>query len=265
MSGTILDTIVARKHAEIAERQAQAPLRVLQQRAANAAPTRGFVDALLERVSRGRSAVIAEIKKASPSKGVIRADFDPLAIARAYQAAGAACLSVLTDEHFFQGHDRYLQAARDGVTLPVLRKDFIVDGYQVVESRALGADCLLLIVAALEPARLRDLHGQALSLGLDVLIEVHDAAELDAALTLEPKLVGINNRNLKNFETRLDTTYGLLAAVPDGVLVVTESGIHSRADVAAMHAAGVHAFLVGEALMRAEDPGAALRELFDDC
>lgn len=262
MTGTILDTIIARKQAEIVERRLRETFGELERRAAGADPTRGFVDALLQRVDAGSSAVIAEIKKASPSKGVIRADFDPVAIARGYEAAGAACLSVLTDEDFFQGHDHYLQAARAAVSLPVLRKDFVVDAYQVAESRALGADCLLLIVAALDPVRLGELHAQAQSLGLDVLIEVHDAAELAIALALEPRLVGINNRDLKSFATRLDTTYGLLAAVPDGVLVVTESGIHSRADVAAMRRAGVHAFLVGEAFMRADDPGAALRALF---
>jgi indole-3-glycerol phosphate synthase len=305
VTGTILDTIIARKHAEIAERRAAVSMQELERRAAGAEPVRGFERALRNKLKPGghrrsplprampvesdregkregnreagrpreraptselghTSAVIAEIKKASPSKGVIRADFDPVAIARAYQAAGAACLSVLTDVDFFQGHDDYLQAARAAVALPALRKDFVVDPYQVVETRALGADCLLLIVAALSPSRLRELYALARSIGLDVLIEVHDAAELDVALALRPTLVGINNRDLKTFETRLETTYGLLDGIPDGVLVVTESGIRDQADVAAMHHAGVHAFLVGEAFMRADDPGAALAALFEE-
>lgn len=264
MTGTILDTIIGRKHEEIAQRQARVPLGDLERQAARAEPARGFERALRQALapSATSSAVIAEIKKASPSKGVIRAAFDPVAIARAYQAAGAACLSVLTDQDFFQGSDAYLQAARAAVALPALRKDFIVDPYQVVETRALGADCLLLIAAALDAGRLRELHTLARDLGLDVLIEVHDAAELDAALALDPTLVGINNRDLRTFETRLATTYDLLDGIPSGVLVVTESGIHTRADVMAMHRAGVRAFLVGEAFMRADDPGAALTALF---
>jgi indole-3-glycerol phosphate synthase len=264
VTGTILDTIIARKHAEVVERRALTALPDLERRAAETGPTRGFEQALRQALQRSAdsSAVIAEIKKASPSKGVIRADFDPVAIARAYEAAGAACLSVLTDEDFFQGSDAYLQAARAAVGLPALRKDFIVDPYQVVETRALGADCLLLIAAALNSRRLRELHTLARSVGLDVLVEVHDAAELEMALALDPTLVGINNRNLKTFETRLETTYDLLDRIPAGVLVVTESGIRSRADVTAMHRAGVRAFLVGEAFMRADDPGAALAALF---
>ena len=212
----------------------------------------------------GEAAVIAEIKKASPSKGVIREDFDPVAIAEAYQRGGAACLSVLTDRDFFQGHEDYLSAAREACDLPVIRKDFIVDPYQVVEARAIGADCILLIVAALDDATLAELDAAARELGMDVLVEVHDRTELERALRLELDLVGINNRNLRTFETRLETTLDLLDAVPPGCLVVTESGIHGRADVARMRASGVHAFLVGEAFMRAEDPGAELQYLFRD-
>jgi len=262
MTGTILDTIVARKREEVASRREAMPLADLERIAGRACAARGFTDALLDRAHRGESAVIAEVKKASPSKGVIRPNFDPVAIARSYAAAGAACLSVLTDRDFFQGDDHYLRDARAAVSIPVLRKDFIIDEYQVTETRALGADCLLLIVAALDPARLRDLYQQARDLGLDVLIEVHDVEELDQALTLEPPLVGINNRNLKTFETRLETTLDLLPRLPPQVLTVTESGIHTAADVAGMRAAGVHAFLVGEAFMRAENPGAALTALF---
>jgi indole-3-glycerol phosphate synthase len=264
VTGTILDTIIARKHAEVAERRARTPLTDLERQATRADPTRGFEQALRRALDRspGSSAVIAEIKKASPSKGVIRPDFDPAAIAKAYEAAGAACLSVLTDEDFFQGSDACLQVARGAVALPALRKDFVVDPYQVLETRALGADCLLLIAAALEPDRLRELHALARTVGLDVLIEVHDAGELETALALNPTLVGINNRDLKTFETRLETTWALLDRIPAGVLVVTESGIHQRADVTAMHRVGVRAFLVGEAFMRADDPGAALAALF---
>ncbi len=257
------ETIIARKRQELSARRRAVPQAELDARARDAAPTRGFASALNRAVSAGRSAVIAEIKKASPSKGVIREHFDPSAIARAYEAGGATCLSVLTDEHFFLGHDDYLRTARAAVALPVLRKDFTIDAYQVAEARVLGADCVLLIVAALEPARLRELHDLAVSLGLDVLVEAHDAPELARALALSPRLVGINNRNLKTFETRIETTLGLLEAVPaDGPLVVTESGIHTPADVAQLRAAGVGAFLVGEAFMRAEDPGQALKALF---
>ena len=211
----------------------------------------------------GNAAVIAEVKKASPSKGVIRADFQPTDIAQSYQDAGATCLSVLTDEKYFQGSDAYLEAIRSVVELPLLRKEFIVDAYQIAESRLIGADCVLLIVAALSPHSLRAFYAQARDLGLDVLIEVHDADELALALSLEPQLIGINNRNLKTFETSLTNTYNLLDSIPDDVLVVTESGIHTRDDVQAMREHDVHAFLVGEAFMRADDPGAALRTLFD--
>lgn len=262
MTATILDQIIARKQQEVAERRSRCPLEDLAALAARADPPRGFLNTLAGAVGERGRAVIAEVKKASPSKGVIRADFDPAAIAASYQAGGASCLSVLTDQDFFQGHDDHLKAARAAVELPVLRKDFIVDPYQVVESRALGADCILLIVAALAPDRLAELYGAARALNLDVLVEVHDAAELETALTLKPRLLGVNNRNLKTFETRLETTHTLQPRVPGTALLVTESGIHSRADVDAMHAAGVHAFLVGEAFMRADDPGAALAALF---
>jgi indole-3-glycerol phosphate synthase len=263
MSGTILDTIMARKREEVAQRRSRVSLQTLEAQAAHAESVRGFENALRSRVDAGRSAVIAEIKKASPSRGVIRQDFDPVAIAQAYERAGAACLSVLTDVDFFQGHDDYLRSARAAVALPALRKDFIVDPYQVLETRALGADCLLLIAAALDGNRLKELHTLARSLELDVLIEVHDEVELQTALALGPTLVGINNRDLRSFETRLDTTYGLLEQIPEDVLVVTESGINSRADVTAMRRAGVNAFLVGEAFMREADPGAALAQMFD--
>jgi len=262
MSGTILDTIIARKHQEIAARRAVTPLEAVAAAAGDAPATRGFHAALEARIGAGDPAVIAEIKKASPSKGIIRADFDPVVIAERYAANGAACLSVLTDEDFFQGRDAYLQAARAAVDLPVLRKDFVVDPYQVYETRALGADCMLLIVAALDIMQLTNLYQLGRGLGLDVLIEVHDEVELDAALSLQPGLVGINNRNLKTFETRLEVTWALLEQIPADVRVVTESGIHSRADVLAMRDRGVHAFLVGEAFMRAPDPGTALQQLF---
>ncbi len=262
MSRTVLDTIVARKREEVVARRGRVSVAELEDAARAAPPPRGFTQALARRVRAGGSAVIAEIKKASPSKGVIREDFDPVDIARRYQAAGATCLSVLTDEDFFQGHDDYLRRARAAVALPALRKDFIVDPYQVLETRALEADCLLLIVAALGRDQLGELNAAARDAGLDVLIEVHDGDELERALALEPALVGINNRDLRTFETRLETTLALLPAVPEGVLVVTESGIHTPDDVQMMRAAGVNTFLVGEAFMRAPDPGAALSALF---
>lgn len=262
-SGTILDAIVARKHEEVAERRRRESTAALEARLASAPVVRGFINALI-RAATEASAVIAEIKKASPSRGVIREHFDPPAIARAYERAGATCLSVLTDHDYFAGHEDHLIAARAAARLPVLRKDFIVDPYQVLESRATGADCLLLIVAALDARQLRELYDLADSVGLDVLIEVHDADELERALALEPRLIGINNRDLRTFETRLETTYGLLDRIPEDVLVVTESGIHAESDVAAMHQAGVRAFLVGEAFMRAPDPGRALAALFPE-
>ncbi len=261
--GNILDTIVAHKHTEIAARRLRQPDAALQAACAELPAPRGFLAALQSSIAKGRAGVIAEIKKASPSKGVIRPNFDPVAIAESYAKAGASCLSVLTDEQFFQGHDDYLRAARAAVSLPVLRKDFVVDAYQIYESRALGADCILLIVAALSPTQLADYYALARSLGLDVLIEVHDANELRLALTLTPAMVGINNRDLRSFHTSLDTTFDLLAQIPPGTLVITESGIHNREQVAAMRARNVHGFLVGEAFMRADDPGAALAALFD--
>jgi len=260
----ILQRIIARKREEIAARGSQKPRDELEREAAQASAPRGFVAALQGRVAAGDAAVIAEIKKASPSKGVIREDFDVVAIAESYARGGASCLSVLTDHDFFQGHEDYLVAARGACELPAIRKDFIVDPYQVVESRAIGADCILLIVAALDDADLAGLYRQALELGMDVLVEVHDRDELERALKLDLKLVGINNRDLRNFETSLQTTIDLLDAVPDDCLVVTESGIHSRDDVALMRGHDVHAFLVGEAFMRVPDPGAGLRQLFYD-
>lgn len=258
----ILNRILARKQQEIAARRQQVSMTQLQQRAESATAPRGFVAALESSIEQGRAAVIAEIKKASPSKGVIREDFEPVEIAKSYAAGGASCLSVLTDRDFFQGHEEYLVAAREACELPVIRKDFIVDNYQVLESRAIGADCILLIVAALEDAALGDLHAAARELGMDVLVEVHDRDELDRALRLQLDLVGINNRDLRTFDTSLDTTLGLLDAIPQGCLVVTESGIHTREHVALMRQNNVNAFLVGEAFMRKPDPGQALKQLF---
>jgi indole-3-glycerol phosphate synthase len=263
MAGTILDEILAHKKEEVAARRARRAQSELEHAIGSVPAARGFVAALQRSAQRGDAAVIAEVKKASPSKGVIREDFQPVEIARSYEAAGASCLSVLTDEKYFQGSDHYLTEIRKSVELPLLRKEFIVDEYQIAESRLIGADCILLIVAALTADALRDFYGHARSMGLDVLIEVHDAEELELALTLEPALIGINNRNLKTFETSLSSTYDLLDCIPDDVLVVTESGIHSRDDVQAMREHNVNAFLVGEAFMRADDPGEALRTLFD--
>lgn len=259
---TILSRILKRKDEEVAERRQAVSEEALHELAARQAPPRGFIAALDARIAAGDPAVIAEVKKASPSKGVMREDFRPADIARAYEGGGAACLSVLTDADFFQGHEDYLIEAQDACALPVIRKDFIIHGYQVVEARAIGADCILLIVAALDDVRLKALHDQAVALGMDVLVEVHDAQELERALALDLALVGINNRDLHTFETRLDTTFELLERIPEGVTVITESGIHDRADVARMREQGVHGFLVGEAFMRVDDPGAALQALF---
>ena len=258
----ILTTILARKADEIAERSARVSLADLRARVADAPPTRGFADALNAMIAQGDPAVIAEVKKASPSKGVIRPDFRPADIAVSYEFGGAACLSVLTDVDFFQGADDYLRQARDACTLPVLRKDFTVDPYQVYEARALGADCILLIVAALDDGQLVDLSGLAMQLGMDVLVEVHDIDELERALQVPVPLVGINNRNLRTFEVSLDTPLAMKDAVPKDRLQVTESGIVVPEDVATMRDAGVNAFLVGETFMRAEEPGEALRQLF---
>ncbi len=225
-------------------------------------PARDFVGALRAKIAQGQAAVIAEIKKASPSKGLLRADFDPAAIAASYAAHGAACLSVLTDREFFQGAPQFLIEARQACALPALRKDFMIDAYQVHEARALGADCILLIAAALDLARMQALEALARELGMAVLVEVHDAAELDAALALATPLIGVNNRNLRNFETRLATTLDLLPRIPPGRLVVTESGILTRADVDLMRGSGVHAFLAGEAFMRAVEPGVELESMF---
>ena len=265
MSGTpdILQRIVAVKHEEVAAARQARPLAGLRAQAeARRADVRGFGAALRRQVAAGRPAVIAEIKKASPSKGVLRADFVPADIAASYARHGAACLSVLTDERFFQGHAQFLVQARAACPLPVLRKDFMVDDYQVVEARALGADCILLIAACLDDAQMAGLEAVAMDLGMDVLVEVHDGAELARALKLRTPLLGINNRNLRSFEVSLETTLGLLAEVPADRLLVTESGVLAPADVARLRAAGVPAFLVGEAFMRAEDPGLALAALF---
>lgn len=261
-TGTVLDRILARKAEEVTARRAQVSLAELQAQAAAASATRGFIAALEAKVAAGKAGVIAEVKKASPSKGVIRADFDPAAIAASYEAAGAACLSVLTDADFFQGSEDYLRQARAACALPVLRKEFIIDPWQVWETRALGADALLLIVMALEPERLQVLYATAREAGLDVLVEVHDEAELAQALQLDGALIGINNRDLKTFDTSLDVSLGLREKVPAHRLLVSESGIHSPEDVARLRAANLHTFLVGEAFMREADPGAALMRLF---
>lgn len=258
----ILKKILSRKLEEITDACEKTSLRQLSQLAADASAVRGFVQALHKRIDAGDPAIIAEIKKASPSKGVIREDFDPAAIAKSYSDGGAACLSVLTDRDFFQGSPEYLQSARNACDLPVIRKDFIVDEYQVYEARAMHADCILLIVAALGDAQMAELNGLANHLGMDVLIEAHDAEELERALMVSPSLVGINNRDLRTFDVSLGTTLDLLEQIPDDCLVVTESGILTTADVALMRDKDVNAFLVGEAFMRAEDPGARMRELF---
>ncbi|ODS97025.1 MAG: indole-3-glycerol-phosphate synthase [Lautropia sp. SCN 69-89] len=265
MAEDILARIVAVKREEVAAArrlQSDAALRAQAEAACSAQPVRGFERALRAKIAAGRAAVIAEIKKASPSKGLLREPFDPPAIAARYAAHGAACLSVLTDERFFRGSLDDLRAARAACALPVLRKDFVVDAWQVYEARANGADCILLIVATLDDAQLAEFASIARALSMDVLVEVHDAAELDRALALGTPLVGINNRNLRSFEVSLDTTLALLPRIPPDRLVVTESGILAPADVARMRQAGVNAFLVGEAFMRAPDPGEALATLF---
>ena len=258
----ILQTILARKAEEVAQRRAQRPLEELQAAVASAPPVRGFVRALQAAVANGDPAVIAEVKKASPSKGVIRPDFRPADIAVSYEFGGASCLSVLTDVDFFQGADAYLQQAREACTLPVLRKDFVIDAYQVYEARVLGADCILLIVAALDDTQLATLSELALSLGMDVLVEVHDIDELERALQVPAPMIGINNRNLRTFEVSLQTTLDMLPDVPADRLLVTESGIQTPEDVLRMREAKVNAFLVGEAFMRSSEPGEALSKLF---
>jgi len=259
----ILDKILATKAEEIAAAKRERPFAEVEAAARAAPPLRDFEGALRRKIAAGRSAVIAEIKKASPSRGVLRAHFEPRAIARSYEAAGAACLSVLTDRAYFQGAPEFLTAARAACSLPALRKDFIVDEYQIAEARALHADAILLIVAALDDARLAGLETCARDYGLAVLVEVHDGAELARALRLSTPLVGVNNRNLRTFDVSLATTLDLVPRIPGERLVITESGILAPADVATMRAHGVHAFLVGEAFMRADDPGAALASLFD--
>lgn len=258
----ILKKIIARKREEISARASRTGVADLRRRLTEADPPRGFVDSLLGKIRAGLPGVIAEIKKASPSKGVLREDFRPAEIARSYAEHGAACLSVLTDVDFFQGSDAYLQQARSACRLPVIRKDFIIDPYQVYEARAIEADCILLIVACLEDRQMRELNDLALELGMDVLVEVHDRAELERALALPGRMLGINNRNLRTFEVSLQTTLELLRDIPSERLVVTESGILAPQDVDLMRQHQVNAFLVGEAFMRAEQPGARLAELF---
>lgn len=258
----VLKKILARKAEEVAERRARLPLSELTARLAEAPALRDFVAAIRSKLAAGEAAVIAEVKKASPSQGVIRADFDPAAIARSYERGGAACLSVLTDIDFFQGSDGYLQQARSACALPVLRKDFMLDPYQVYEARAIGADCILLIVAALTDAQMAELAGIAGELGMAVLVESHDGAELERALRLTTPLIGINNRDLRSFKTSLHTTLDLLSQIPAERIVVTESGIHTPQDVALMRRHAVNTFLVGEAFMRVTEPGEKLAELF---
>ncbi len=260
---TVLKKIIARKWEEIEERKAITSIDDLKKCIEAQGTCRGFVAAMERRVNAKQPAIIAEIKKASPSRGVIRQNFNPVEIAKSYEQAGAACLSVLTDVDYFQGADEYLIAARGAVDLPIIRKDFIVDDYQVYEARAMGADCILLIVAALNSERLNALNNLAIELGMDVLVEVHNAEELALALELPNKLIGINNRNLHDFTTSLDTTYELLKSVEGDRLIVTESGIHTAEHVSAMISHDIYGFLIGEAFMKQEDPGIALQELFE--
>ena len=263
MSNTpdVLKKILARKRQEINGRSAYTSIDDLKQQISNASPVRGFIKAIENKLAKGETAVIAEVKKASPSKGLLREHFVPAEIAESYQAGGAACLSVLTDKSFFQGDEAYLKQARAACELPVIRKDFIIDEYQVYEARAIGADCILLIVAALDDACLHKLYQLANDLGMDVLVEVHDEPELERALRLNLALVGVNNRNLHTFETSLQNTVGLLDKIPAGVVVVSESGLHKKEDINMLRGHQVNAFLIGEAFMRCEDPGQALKEL----
>ncbi len=258
----ILKKIIARKYEEIADRQKNCSIDQLRMQIEAASPVRGFVRALRKSIAQGRSGVIAEIKKASPSKGVLRENFDPAAIAKSYEIGGASCLSVLTDADYFQGSEAYLKRARAACSLPVIRKDFIVEPYQVYEARAMGADCILLIVSALTEQQLAELSALAIQLGMDVLVEVHDKDELLRGLALDLPLIGINNRNLRTFDVSLHTTIELLDLIPEHILVVTESGILTRDDVALMRDHNVQAFLVGETFMRADDPGECLSKLF---
>ncbi|NOS95433.1 MAG: indole-3-glycerol phosphate synthase TrpC [Methylotenera sp.] len=258
----ILNKIIATKKIEVATAKAQKPLATVQAEASTASPVRDFVASIRAKVANGQSAVIAEIKKASPSKGIIRADFKPAEIAKSYEQGGAACLSVLTDVDYFQGSAEYLKQARAACKLPVLRKDFMIDAYQVYEARAMGADCILLIAAAIDLAKMRELETIAHSLGMAVLVEVHNGEELDLALQLDTPLLGINNRNLRTFEVTLDTTLALLARIPAHKIVVTESGIFTNDDVRLMRKNNVHTFLVGEAFMRQPEPGTELAKVF---
>lgn len=258
----VLQKIISRKVEEIEERRARLPLEELIQTVKSVSAPRDFIEALLERIELDQPAVIAEIKKASPSKGVMRENFNPAEIAKSYAKSSAACLSVVTDVDFFQGSDEYLQQARSACTLPVMRKEFIIDPYQVYESRAIGADCILLIVAALGDGQLNELCGLAHNLDMDVLIEIHDEAELERALRVPNKMIGINNRNLHTFETSLNTTLSMLDKIPPDSLLISESGIQTPEDVKMMREHGVKAFLIGEAFMTADDPGAKLKELF---
>ncbi len=258
----ILKKILDTKNQEIAKRKTNMPVSTLQEIAASVEAPRGFYNALQAKASAKKPAIIAEIKKASPSKGVIREDFRPVEIAQDYAMNGASCLSVLTDKEYFQGSEVYLQMARERCPLPVLRKDFMIDPYQVYEARALGADCILLIVAALQDAQMQELSETAVELGMDVLVEVHDAEEMQRALRLDSKLIGVNNRNLRTFETSLQTTLDLKDMVSEERLIITESGIHTQDDVQLMMDHGIYTFLVGEAFMRAESPGQKMRELF---
>ncbi len=263
MAADILQRILEVKRAEVAAARGAVPSKEMDARARAAPPPRDFVGAIRARIERGQSAVIAEIKRASPSKGLLRENYDPAAIARSYAAGGAACLSVLTDREFFRGAPEHLIEARAACALPVLRKDFVVDPYQVAEARALGGDCILLIAAALERAPMRELEARAQDFGMAVLVEVHDEAELGAALELTTPLVGINNRNLRTFETRLDTTLELMRKVPADRIVISESGITTPGEVQRLSASGVSVFLVGEAFMRDPEPGNALQKFFD--
>ena len=258
----ILVKILNRKHEEVAERSVSVSIEDLKQQCANADVVRGFISSIENKINNNQSAVIAEIKKASPSKGLLRENFEPAEIARSYAGNGAACLSILTDKDYFQGDEEYLKQARAACDLPVIRKDFIIDPYQVYEARAINADCILLIVSALEDTELQDLFELAHKLGMDVLMEVHDEQEMRRALKTGARLIGINNRNLRTFDNSLDTTLSMIGMVSDDHILVTESGIHTRADVQLMRDNNVHAFLVGEAFMRADNPGEKLAELF---